>query len=165
MIPSVGGEAMSGRPITDDERARLADLHAQGLSRNEIARELGRAQSTISKLAAAAGLTFDRARTAEATRVKVVDAKARRAQLATDLLADAERMRQQLWTPTTIYNFGGKENTYNEHQVERPPFRDQRDIVHSVGLLVDKHVRLTEVDADLQGLPAVDAWLRGIVGE
>lgn len=155
----------AGRPITDAERDRVAELHAQGLSRNAIARQLGRSQSTVSKLARELGLTFDRARTAEATQAKVVDAKARRAQLANDLLADAERMRQQLWTPTTIYNFGGKENTYNERNVEQPPFRDQRDIVHSVGLLVDRHVRLTEVDADLQGLAAVDAWLRNIVGE
>lgn len=155
----------AGRPITDAERTRLAELHAQGLSRNEIARDLGRAQSTVSKLAAEAGLSFDRARTRAATEAKMLDAKARRAQLAVDLLADAERMRLQLWAPTTIYNFGGKENTYNERPVDQPPFRDQRDIVHAVGLLVDKHVRLTEVDADLQGLPAVDAWLRNIVGE
>lgn len=156
---------MGARPISEHERARVAELHAQGKSRNAIARELKRAQSTVSDIAAGLGLTFDRARTKAATEAKILDAKARRAQLADDLLADAERMRQQLWAPTTIYNFGGKENTYNEHPVDQPPFRDQRDIVHSVGLLVDKHVRLTEVDADLQGLSAVDAWLRDLLGE
>ncbi|MBA9003748.1 helix-turn-helix domain-containing protein [Thermomonospora cellulosilytica] len=148
----------AGRPITDHDRRRVAELHAAGKTRNEIAREINRAQSTVSKIAAELGLTFDRRRTAEATRAKQADAKARRAQLALNLLADAERMRAQLWEPATIYNFGGKDNDYNERQVDKPPPRDQRDIAHTTGILIDKHIRLIEVDAD-QGIDDGKAML------
>ena len=152
-------------PATGTDRERVRELHAQGLTRNAIAREIGRAASTVSKIAREIGLTFDRSRTAEATRAKVADAKDRRAQLTLDLLADAERLRAQMWEPCTIHNFGGKDNTYNSHDVDEPPFRDKRDIAHTVSLLLDKHIRLTAVDSDEQGLAAVDAWLRDITGQ
>lgn len=154
----------SGRPITDEDRRRVAELHAQDKTRNEIARAIGRAQSTVSKIAAELGLEFDRTRTAEATRAKVLDAKDRRAQLALDLLADAERLRAQMWKPCTAFNFGGKDNSYAEVKLKEPTFRDKHEIARATAVLVDKHVRLTEVDSDVQGLAAVDAWLRDITG-
>jgi len=45
-------------PITD------RDQHAEGLTRNTIGRQIGRAASTVSKIAAELGLDFDRSRTA-----------------------------------------------------------------------------------------------------
>lgn len=155
----------AGRPITDADRDRVRELHAQGLSRNAIAREIGRAASTVTKLADELRLDFDRTRTAEATRAKVLDAKDRRAQLALDLLADAERLRSQMWKPCKAFNFGGKDNDYNEVQLDEPTFRDKHEIARAVGALVDKHIRLTDVDTDEHGLAAVDAWLRDITGQ
>src|SRR5687767_5032223 len=103
---------MTVRPVTDVDRQRIAELHARGMTRNEIARELGRSGKTVSKLAVELGLTFDRAATAIATQAKHLDARARRAGLALALLADAERLRAQLWAEIKIYNFGGRDNTY-----------------------------------------------------
>lgn len=152
-------------PITDADRDRVRELHAQGLTRNAIAREIGRAQSTVSAIAKDLGLDFDRSRTEAGTKARQADATARRAQLALDLLADAERLRARLWEPATLHSFGGKDNTYNAVQVPEPPYRDKRDIAHTVHLLVDKHIRLIEVDSDQHGLAAVDAWLRSMLGE
>jgi hypothetical protein len=152
------------RPITDADREQLRELHAEGLSRNEIARRMDRAQSTVSKLAAELDLDFDRTRTRAATAAKVVDAQARRAALALELLGDAEKMRRQLWEPAVVFNFGGRDNDYNERQVEKPPFKDQRDIVIATGHLVQQHLKLIEADASPEGLAAVDAWLRDITG-
>nr|WSX76182.1 helix-turn-helix domain-containing protein [Streptomyces sp. NBC_00899] len=45
-------------PVTDEERERIRELHAQGLGRNEIARTIGRGTRTVSIQAAAMGLTF-----------------------------------------------------------------------------------------------------------
>lgn len=54
------------RPITDADRERVRELHVQGKTRNDIAREIGRAPSTVSKPARALGLPFDRSKTAAA---------------------------------------------------------------------------------------------------
>lgn len=135
-------------PLTQAERDRIRDLHAQGRSRNDIATEIGRGVASVSRAAKAMGLSFDRAATKTATVAKVADAKAKRAALMNSLLDDAERLRQQLWAPTTIYSFGGKDNTYNSREVERPPFRDQRDIVQAVNTALGASLRLDLHDGD-----------------
>ncbi|WP_330261801.1 helix-turn-helix domain-containing protein [Streptomyces sp. NBC_00539] len=77
-------------PITDADRAAVRRLHAEGKSRNHIARELGRGAATVSKIAAAEGLTFSGgARVAAATDARKADASARREQLADDALDGA----------------------------------------------------------------------------
>jgi len=57
------------RPVTGDDRHRVAELHAQGLSRNAIAVEIGRSGRTVSRICAEQDppLTFERTRTAAAT--------------------------------------------------------------------------------------------------
>lgn len=151
----------SGPPITDDDRRRVAELHAQGLSRNAIARETGRSQATVSKLARELGLSFRRERTAEATRVKVIDAKARRAELAALLLEDAHRLREQLWEPCTLVKIGGKDNIATEHPLARPLFEDQLKIVQASSLAAERHARLVELDAD-NGVGEATSMLTGL---
>lgn len=136
-------------PVTDEDREQVRALHAAGLGRNEIAREIGRSGETVSKIAKALGLSFERGpEVAAATAAKVADAKARRAQLMHELLDDAERLRVQLFAPTTIHSFGGKENTYNSKDVDQPLFRDQRDIIQSVSTAITASIRLDQHDAD-----------------
>lgn len=127
---------------------RVRELHAQGLGRNAIARQIGCADSTLSKIAARLGLSFDRTRTAEATRAKQVDAAARRADLSATLLEDAHRLRAQLWEPTRHGSFGGKDNVWSEIELDEPTFADKRNILSAVSTAVRDHIRLTEVDAD-----------------
>ncbi|TDD77725.1 helix-turn-helix domain-containing protein [Actinomadura rubrisoli] len=134
----------AGRPITPRERRRVAELHAQGKSRNAIAKAIGRAQSTVTKIAADLDLSFDRSRTEAATEARQTDAKARRVQLADLALDDAHAMRRRALDSDTG--------------------RDARDYAAAYGVFIDRHLRLSEVDADQQGLAAVDAWLRGITG-
>ncbi|MFD1940518.1 helix-turn-helix domain-containing protein [Nonomuraea mangrovi] len=138
---------MASTPLTDDERQQIRDLHAAGHGCNQIARQLGRDRSTISRAANDIGLSFDRAQTRQATAARQADNAAMRAQLASDLLADAVRLRKQLWEPCTIHSFGGKDNIYNAAEVAEPPFRDKRDIMSTVGTAVDKALRLTDYDA------------------
>lgn len=134
--------------ITDAERERVQQLHARGLGRNDIARELGRSVSTISAVAKQLGLSFDRSKTAAATAAKVVDAKAKRAQLMTDLLDDAEKLRAQLFAQAHVYAFGGKENTFAEAYIDQPSFRDQRDIMAAVNTALGASLRLDQHDGD-----------------
>lgn len=120
----------AGRPLTDADRRRVAKLHAKGLNRNAIAREIGRAQSTVSKIARELGLSFDRSRTTAATQARQVDAKHRRAELADLALDDAHEMRRRA--------------------LALPPDdgRNARDFAQAYGVFIDRHIRLAEMDAD-----------------
>src|SRR5690606_40817928 len=60
------------RPVTDAERARVRELHAQNKGRNEIAEAIGRSAGTITNLAREMGLSFDRSATAAATEAKKI---------------------------------------------------------------------------------------------
>lgn len=76
--------------INDRDREAVRHLHAEGKSRNQIARETGRAAATVSKIAADLGLTFSGgARVAAATETRRADAAARREQLADNALDGA----------------------------------------------------------------------------
>jgi hypothetical protein len=135
-------------PVTAEERHRVADLHAAGRSRNAIATELGRSGRTISKICAEHDppLTFERTRTAAATAAKKADGAARRAQLQLDALDSAGRLMGQMFAPTKVYNFGGKENDYNEVTHDEPPFRDKRDIATAIQALANTALKLAEYD-------------------
>ena len=50
--------------ITDEQRARVIQVHGQGLSRNAIHHETGISTGSITRICTAAGLAFDRAKTA-----------------------------------------------------------------------------------------------------
>lgn len=133
-------------PLTDEELQRIRDLHAEGKSCSDIARTLDRAPSTISRNATKLGLTWDRAQTKNATVARKADAASRRSELALALLGDAIKLREQLWEPCLAFNFGGRDNTYAEHQLERPDFAGQEKIIRSVAVAVEKSLRLTDYD-------------------
>jgi hypothetical protein len=137
-----------GAPVTEHDRAEVRRLHAQKLSRNQIARELGRSGRTISKIAEALGLSFDRAATVAATGAKKADAKALRAALTLDYLKDAQRLRQQLWEPHLAFNFGGRDNTYEQHRFPEPPTDAKLKLVQASTLAADRSMKLDLHDAD-----------------
>lgn len=151
--------------VTDQERERVRELHAQGLGRNQIAIEVGRSAGTVTTIAKQLGLSFDRSETAAATEAKMQDAKAIRAQLAIDLLSDARRLREQLWQPALVYSFGGRDNTYAETWQDKPDFASQLKIVQASKAALDGVLRIEAHDADTHGLAAVDAWLRDMIGD
>ncbi|RDD89078.1 helix-turn-helix domain-containing protein [Streptomyces parvulus] len=137
------------RPIDDDDRRSVRELHAAGKSRNQIARALKRSPSTVSKIAANLDppLSFDRAEQVEAaTRVRTADLASRRAGLALDLQAAAERLLGQLWAPTTHGEFAGREGEWHETHLPQPRFGDQRAIVASVQTAVGTSLRLAPAE-------------------
>lgn len=152
-------------PLTDDDRERIRQLHADGLSRNAIAAELGRSAGVVTKVCKQLGLSFDRAATKAAVEAAQVDAKAKRTQLANDLLDDAAKIREQLWQPALVYSFGGKDNTYAQMWHDKPDFASQLKIVQAAKAALDGSLRIEAHDADTQGLAAVDQWLRDMIGD
>lgn len=121
----------TGSPITKREIAKVVKLHGEGLSRNAIAKQIGRSNAAVTKIAKAQGLSFDRTTTMQATEAAKADAAKLRAQLELDYLADAQRLRAQLWKPAKAFNFGGKDNTYNETELDEPVFSDKLKIMQA----------------------------------
>jgi hypothetical protein len=135
------------RPITDADYTQLAELHAQGLSRNAIAKAMDRGTSSISRMAAKAGLDFDRSRTQIGTEAKVIDARAKRAELAVRLLDDAERLRQRMHQPYRVWKLTNDGDLVTG-VLDLPDARDQRDLSVALNTAVNASLRLEEFDAD-----------------
>jgi hypothetical protein len=137
------------RPISDDDRAEIRYLHAQGKGRNEIARIMRRSGRTISEEAAEMGLSFARAaEVRQATEIRAADLAELRTNLAYDLTVDAVRLREQLWEPCRIYNFGGKDNTLAFEDVDEPPPLEKKNLMTTVGVAIDRSVRLVPLADD-----------------
>ena len=153
------------RQWSDADTDELRRRHADGQSLRTIATEMRWAKQTISKRAIEHGLSFDRSRTAAATQARVIDAKAKRAELALALLEDADRLRAQLWAPSLVFNFGGRDNTYEEHTLDKPTYADQLKIMQALGAGIDRHIKLVQVDTDNSDTAAVDKWLGHMIGE
>lgn len=82
--------------VTDDERARIIERVKAGDSCTGIARDFNRSRSTVSRVAKAAGLVFDRAQTRAATEARKIDNAARRTRFAETVLEHALRMAENL---------------------------------------------------------------------
>lgn len=156
---------MSAPPVTDAERDRIRILHARGLSCGQIAAELGRVKSTITRQCKAMGLSFDREQTKAATEAKVADSAARRAETSRRFLEKANELLDQMDRPHIAYNFGGKDNTYEEHEFEKPPVDALRTLMQAAATAFDKHMAQDKHDAaGEEGGSAVDQWLRMMMG-
>jgi transposase-like protein len=152
------------KPITPEERAAiLADIQAGELSRNAIARKHHRSPGTISNIAKENGLdgaAFDRTATAQASRAKQIDNRARRAALVDAYLSDAEKIRERLWEPAEAITAMG-EVVY----LSKPGARDVRDFVVAGTSLIKTSIDVEKHDTDDDsGAAAVDSWLRHLLG-
>lgn len=157
---------MAPPPVGDGDREQVRALHAEGLSRNEIARRIGRSGRTVSRLAAELGLSFERSgATVAATEARKVDAAERRSRLQVDALAAAERLLGQMFAPSKVYSFGGRENDYNEQEHPEPPFRDKQAIAVALQALAQTALKLAEYDraTDASGTD-IDRWLNAMTG-
>lgn len=151
--------------IPDDKReAILADIRAGELHCSQIAAAHHVAKSTVSKLAADFGLSFERSRTKNATEAKRADNAAMRAQIVERLYRRATQWLDQMDEPFLVFSFGGRDNTYNEHLLDAPPTGDIRNLMTSVGIAVQRAAELERFDADAGDKPAVDAWLDAMTG-
>lgn len=134
-----------GRPITDEDRAAVRRLHAQGKSRNDIARAIGRSPSTVSKIAKQFDppLTFDRGHEVEAATIaRKADLAARRAEMAERLHDAAERELGKLTAPTLYFEWGGKDHRYAEKWQDEPTPADRRAIMGVISTALDRSLRL-----------------------
>ncbi|CAL9529549.1 helix-turn-helix domain-containing protein [Streptomyces sp. enrichment culture] len=134
---------MAARPITNKDRAAVKRLHAQGKSRNDIARAINRSPSTVSKLARELGLTFERGHEVEAATIaRKADLAERRAKFAEALQDAAERELGKLTAPTLYFEWGGKDHRYAEKWQDEPTPADRRAIMGVISTALDRSLRL-----------------------
>ena len=138
------------RVLTADERARIEAAIRSGKSRNEVAREFGRAAGTVTAIANEAGLSFDRAPVAAAIEARLVDHKARRLALVEALYDDADWMRQKLRERHTVHGFT-KDGEFVTGEIELPTAGDMRAYMTAVGIALDKALVLERADAGHDG--------------
>ncbi len=139
---------MATGPWSAEDQEALRRMIADGVPQSEIGRRLGRTRGAVANQAAKLGVRSDRTDTVRATEAKILDARALRAQLKLDLLMDAQKLRARMWEPATVYNIGGKDNTYTEHEVEEPPYRDKLSIMQAASTAIDRSLKIEQHDAD-----------------
>lgn len=131
-------------PAATFDQALARELHAADVSCREIAKRLDVAPSTISRWAEREGLTFDRAQTAAATQAHTVDLAAARVRLAEKMAHRTNQMLDTLEDPFLVYNFGGRDNTYEEHVLDQAPVDVWSKAIQSAGVAFDRLTRIVE---------------------
>jgi hypothetical protein len=151
------------KPLSTKEQQHIRQLHSQGLSLNEIARQLHRSNSTIGKYSKQMGLSYDRAMTKNATKAKQADAAALRADLKLRLLREAGLMLDSLHQPFLLGGLGGKDNSYNEHVMPKPPPAEMRNLMTSVGIALQRSIELEKVDQQSEtSVTVIDEYLKAL---
>lgn len=157
-------------PRLDDTRrdAILADIQAiadgQGdRSARAVARTHNVSVNSVTRIADAAGLSevWGRVQTERATRARNIDMASERGVLKSRLLEAAHDLLDQLDEPYTAYSFGGKDNSYNEHEFSRPPAEIARQLMTSAAIALDKHALLDKHDSD-DGADAGRSMIEGL---
>ena len=154
-----------GRPVEAATRVRAIEMIKAGTPRNAIARELMIAPSSVSKIAQDENLTFERANeTASAAASRAHDLKVRRLALIEELFAKAEDHLVAIDQPFLAFNFGGKDNTYEETTLDRPPTGDLLNL-HRAASLALKDARDLIRDDDDEGVAEAESMLMNLIFE
>lgn len=154
---------MAREIMAEDKWPKLRELHALGMGRNEISREMGITNSVISRTAAHLGLTFDRSKIRAASEARAADLEERRSLIAEQFMEIAEDSLRRIYQPTTVYAFGGKDNEYNEHTFTEAPNADRKALITAAAIAVDKVLKLVP-PTEASGLDSAKSML-GSLGE
>ncbi|MGN7947491.1 hypothetical protein ACTJKH_01965 [Microbacterium sp. 22215] len=130
--------------ISDDQKARVLAFHTEGLARNEFARRVGISAGSVTNICRDAGLTFDRSETKQATEARQVDLAAGRIRPAEKMLAASEDMLDRIDDEYVVYNFGGKDNTFEQRTLDSAPVEVRRNVITTAGITFDKLTRIVE---------------------
>lgn len=130
--------------ISDDQRQHVITLHSEGKTRNEIARATGVSAGSVTNICRDAGLSFDRSATKHASEARAVDLAAGRIRLAEKMLAASEDMLDVIDGPYEVYNFGGKDNTFESRVLDSAPVEVRRNVITTAAITFDKLTRIVE---------------------
>lgn len=135
-------------PVQAQLRARVLDLHEKGVGRNDIARLTGVSTASVSRIVKSFGGSFDPRATEVAVANRVADLKELRARVALRLMAKSDALLDDLERAHTAFSFGGKDNTYAEHVLLRPPADAVKNLMGAIGIAVQRSNELEKFDSD-----------------
>lgn len=154
------------RKWTEEHLEVIRRLHADGASPMQIATELGEPTNAgrvaVLNRASRMGLTWEHrsrevAQTAAARAAAEAAFRARTARLRQNLLAESERMLTELREPVMVYNFGGKDNTFETADLPEPSHADKLKIAQTVSTLTTTIEKLDKMNAEAGAAEAAGA--------
>lgn len=120
------------KALTDQERARIVELIQSGKGCVETSKIVGRSPDTVSRIANAIGHRFGETNLSRAHASRSAYCAERRAAIAERLVEEVDLLLDELHGEYLVFNFGGKDNTYEEHLLSEPPTEVKRALVQSV---------------------------------
>lgn len=143
---------------------KLRKLHAEGVSQGKMAKELGVSRTTVATWSRRLGLSYDTTAVVAANKAAGVNLAEGRIRLAEKMLAAAEGMLDRIDDQYLVYNFGGKDNDYNEHTLDEAPVEVKRNILTSAAIAFDKITKIVDSDPDIGSAEtAIRAVQRGLM--
>jgi hypothetical protein len=147
-------------PISDDKRQRIIQLCEAGNSARSIATDVNVSVSTVSNVAKSIGHRFGRSNLAHAQEARSAYSAERRAGIAARLTEETERLLDELHGEYLVFNFGGRDNTYEEHTLSEPPTEAKRALMQTIRDAMRTVLDIDRHDNKGDGnLSAVDEWL------
>jgi hypothetical protein len=147
------------RTFSAEDEERLRQLHADGVSRNEIARQLEWSVATITNHAQRLGLSFDREATRAATDARQVDLKDRRQRIQEQLLDLAERAIERAQDRYLVHGFSHTGESVAEW-LQQPPAKETKDLTLAASSALTSALKLAQVDAGDEGRENAQGLLR-----
>ncbi|MGW3154015.1 GcrA family cell cycle regulator [Streptomyces sp. NPDC001089] len=149
------------RTFSDEDEDRLRQLHADGVSRNEIARQMGWSAGAITNHAQRLGLAFDREDVRVAVEARQVELKDRRQRIQEQLLDLAERTIDRARSEYTLT--GVKQDGEFVHEVLRePPAKETKDLTLAASSALTSALKLAQVDAGDEGRESARGLLQSL---
>ncbi|PPS71992.1 MULTISPECIES: hypothetical protein [Streptomyces] len=154
------------RTFSAEDEERLRQLHADGVSRNEIAQEMDWSVGTITNHAQRLGLSFDREATRAATEARQVDLKDQRQQAQQRLMDFFNRQLDRAQSRYLVHGFSHTGESVAEW-LQEPPARETKDLTAAATQALDRALKLAQFDAEHDGkhLSAIDRFLQGVMGD
>lgn len=151
------------KALSQDERSRIADEIRKGeKSANQIAKQFGRAVSTISRIASDEGLAFDRSKTKAITEAKAADNARRLESLKGRLLEEADVALDELHSEAVVTNW--HQGQFHVAIIGEPTFTDKRNIMWRAGGAITNYLNIETHQGGGEDLSEVDSWLDAIAG-
>lgn len=130
-----------------EQRAEVLDLYDQGLNRTQIARATGVDDADLTEILREEGLVLDVTKVKARNKGRLEEAAEQRSRIMRKMMNASESLLSQMDQPARVFNFGGRDNTFAEVELDAPPIADKLRLMQAAGIGVDKALALAAHDA------------------